>query len=543
MMSRALQFRIGKIIIMASILIQPNHLGFSQGLLSENLSYAAPRLALIENYKLGAIKDWANTYSQTDNSNTLSTTILVLDTSDSMNEADQSGVTKLEAAKEAVNTFLDIINIENESELEGKHFVGAVQFNNYADSLIYPTSAIENITSLVNDLEADGGTAMPDGLAIALEQLDSVGASPQKIIVLMTDGIPNIGLGGDTSLAEEEVRRQVLELARQAGSKGYCLYTIGFGEPQMVGDISGDLSIDEEFLRQVSSEAGCGQYLNAQNMMELIQVYIKLRHGSLGKILLETQGTILQGEEVALPEVVVDAGRESLVFTLIWSGSKIEIKVKDPRGNILDQGSADIWKFTTEKFAVLIVQNPIPGVWQPILYGAETPPSGTKYYALLSVRPAIITPLPQPMIISPVPPTFVPPTGNPRIGKPEDVCLFGLVLLVALLGFFFLIRSPKSRSAPQSAYLMGVNGMYQNQRIDLPREAIIGRSQQVYLSLPQRNVSRYHCRIWSDGVNWYIQDLQSQLGTYVNGQPIHQVMLRNQDFLQIGENTFRFYTS
>lgn len=469
----------------------------------------------------------------------LSVSILVLDTSGSMNDLDQGGTTKLQAAKEAVNTLLDMMNVENQSEFGEVHLVGVVQFSDSVTRLVEPTADVEKVKSVVNNLEAEGGTAMPDGLAIAIEQLESVGVASQKFILLMTDGIPNVGLGGNDSLDEEGVRQQVIDLAREAGEKGFCVYTIGFGEPEKIGEMSGDLSIDEEFLRQVSSTAACGQYLSAQNMIELIRVYLKLRHLALGKVLLESQGTISQGEEVLLSDVVVEAGHESLVFTLNWSGSKIDVRIRDPNGNLLDQGSQDVWKITTEKLAILIVQNPISGVWQPLIYGAEIPNGSTTYYALISVRPAIIVPAPlEESVTSPMP-SF----GSPRVGRWAEAYLFAFFLVFVLVGFFFLLRSSKSpiNQLTQSAYLAGVSGVYRGQNIQLGQEVILGRSEQAFLILPQRNISRYHCRIWSDGVNWYIQDLQSQTGTFVNGRPIQQVILQNHDLVQIGENVFHFY--
>jgi len=122
-----------------------------------------------------------------------------------------------------------------------------------------------------------------------------------------------------------------------------------------------------------------------------------------------------------------------------------------------------------------------------------------------------------------------------------DVYLFGFLFLMVLAGFSLIIRSSRQTITGENAYLIGVRGAFQNQRIDLPREAILGRSGQVYLNLPQPNVSRYHCRIWSDNVNWYIQDLQSQTGTFLNGRAIQQAALQDQDLIQIGENIFRFY--
>jgi pSer/pThr/pTyr-binding forkhead associated (FHA) protein len=53
-----------------------------------------------------------------------------------------------------------------------------------------------------------------------------------------------------------------------------------------------------------------------------------------------------------------------------------------------------------------------------------------------------------------------------------------------------------------------------------PGNYVLGRSPEAHLILPDRLVSRRHARVSFYEGRWYIQDLGSRNGTYVNGQNI-----------------------
>jgi pSer/pThr/pTyr-binding forkhead associated (FHA) protein len=69
-------------------------------------------------------------------------------------------------------------------------------------------------------------------------------------------------------------------------------------------------------------------------------------------------------------------------------------------------------------------------------------------------------------------------------------------------------------------------------------EVVLGRhsSSDVRLALP--DVSRRHCRFIFVDASWYVIDLNSLNGTFVNGQRIQQIALRHRDRLRIGGFTF-----
>jgi Ca-activated chloride channel family protein len=92
------------------------------------------------------------------------TVMLVIDVSGSMN-ADDVEPTRIEAAQRAASRFLD--------RLPARFQVGLVTFANQAETLVPPTTDREAVRSALAALNANGGTAMGDGLARALDVIEA----------------------------------------------------------------------------------------------------------------------------------------------------------------------------------------------------------------------------------------------------------------------------------------------------------------------------------------------------------------------------------
>jgi Ca-activated chloride channel homolog len=93
------------------------------------------------------------------------TVMLVIDVSGSMN-ADDVEPTRMEAAQRAASRFLD--------RLPERFQVGLVVFSSEAETLVPPTTDREALRTALDTLTANGGTAMGDGLARALDVIETV---------------------------------------------------------------------------------------------------------------------------------------------------------------------------------------------------------------------------------------------------------------------------------------------------------------------------------------------------------------------------------
>jgi pSer/pThr/pTyr-binding forkhead associated (FHA) protein len=67
---------------------------------------------------------------------------------------------------------------------------------------------------------------------------------------------------------------------------------------------------------------------------------------------------------------------------------------------------------------------------------------------------------------------------------------------------------------------------------------VIGRENNCDVRIPMPTVSQKHCRITLDGADLLLTDLDSDQGTYHNGNRIKEVRLNPHDTLTIGPVTF-----
>jgi hypothetical protein len=75
--------------------------------------------------------------------------------------------------------------------------------------------------------------------------------------------------------------------------------------------------------------------------------------------------------------------------------------------------------------------------------------------------------------------------------------------------------------------------------VDLvPPETIVGRDSSCHLTIPDASVSHKHARVYHSDGEWYVEDLGSTNGTFVNDRPLTRpVVLRPGDTVSIGRST------
>ncbi len=71
-------------------------------------------------------------------------------------------------------------------------------------------------------------------------------------------------------------------------------------------------------------------------------------------------------------------------------------------------------------------------------------------------------------------------------------------------------------------------------------EVVIGRDEEVDLTIEDDRLSRKHCKIVQDGGQFTISDLNSSNGTFVNGVKVTEKRLEDNDKIQIGSNVLQF---
>ncbi len=94
---------------------------------------------------------------------------------------------------------------------------------------------------------------------------------------------------------------------------------------------------------------------------------------------------------------------------------------------------------------------------------------------------------------------------------------------------------------PGSAWIDGVGGIVKGQRMIIVKdETLLGRSGVCDLQFHDPKVSRQHAMLKFYNEAYFIQDMQSSRGTYVNGRRVDTHQLQDRDQIQMGDTVLVF---
>jgi len=102
---------------------------------------------------------------------------------------------------------------------------------------------------------------------------------------------------------------------------------------------------------------------------------------------------------------------------------------------------------------------------------------------------------------------------------------------------------PGGRSAATDAWLVAVTGggLDAGERFDLFGGISIGRSADAAVRIEDRYASGLHARVYSRGASYYVEDMNSTNGTYLNGGRLRgEAELKDLDEVRIGGTELRF---
>ena len=102
---------------------------------------------------------------------------------------------------------------------------------------------------------------------------------------------------------------------------------------------------------------------------------------------------------------------------------------------------------------------------------------------------------------------------------------------------------PGGRSAATDAWLVAVKGggLEPNERFDLFGGLTIGRSADADVRIDDRFASGVHARVYSRGNNYYVEDMNSTNGTFLDGARLQgESRLGDLAQIRIGDTELRF---
>lgn len=142
--------------------------------------------------------------------------------------------------------------------------------------LTFDHEALINEIKNINQREMEDGTAVGEGLAVAVNHLQKSKAK-SKIVILMTDGVSNIQNVIPPLLAAELAKSNNIKVyCIGIGTEGYALMPFGVDE---FGYIYNEMpvTIDENTLREIAQITG-GKYYRATSGEKLEEVYNEINH-------------------------------------------------------------------------------------------------------------------------------------------------------------------------------------------------------------------------------------------------------------------------
>jgi Ca-activated chloride channel family protein len=186
--------------------------------------------------------------------------MLVIDTSGSMDAADVSP-TRLDAAKAAAHKLID--------QLPANARVGLIGYSTFPSVASALTDNRDIVLTALDALQANGGTATGDALALAIKELtpatqNTASGRPPTMIVLLTDGVTNRG-------------SDPVQAAQDAKAAGIPIQTVGVGSHDPSVTVHGQPvgAVDEAALTDIATATG-GKYYFAQESGQLGDIYSAL---------------------------------------------------------------------------------------------------------------------------------------------------------------------------------------------------------------------------------------------------------------------------
>jgi Ca-activated chloride channel family protein len=185
--------------------------------------------------------------------------VMCIDVSGSMLSEDFSP-NRMEAAKQEAIEFVNHRPTDR---------IGVVIFSGESYTLCPITTDHAAVITQINAVRPGllmDGTAIGSGLATGVERLKS-SSSKSKIIILMTDGVNNMGLIDPQTAKEIAKAMNVKVYTIGIGTNGYASIPIGNGQHSQE-----KVAIDEKLLKDIASATG-GQYFRATDNASLDQIY------------------------------------------------------------------------------------------------------------------------------------------------------------------------------------------------------------------------------------------------------------------------------
>ena len=304
--------------------------------------------------------------------------VLVIDRSGSMQEGDGTGRRKIDAAKDAVSLFVQLVQAGTGNR------AGMASFSTTAGPPTFGITAVTNPNKtaligpapyaggLVGGLTPGGATSIGEGLDAARAQFPMPGANPRAIL-LLTDGLQN----RPRSIAQVE-----------PALAGIDVHAIGLGS---------DANLDGALLSALAAGHG-GLYTRASSGLALLKFFSQAFGNIFEAGVLLDPEFALPANQSAPPLGFRVCGEERLTVVVGWdrTDAGLVVRLHTPGGGVITAGTAGTESTSGRNWTYLRV--PLPhagqrdGQWKVEVLrpggGGEFPPPAPALRYFVNVIPA-----------------------------------------------------------------------------------------------------------------------------------------------------------
>lgn len=409
------------------------------------------------------------------------------------------------------------------------------------------------ITRAIAGVTADGSTNMHGGIEVAAGVLMTAPQGLRRVMVVMSDGQPNIGLQSAT------------DLAGYVRGLGLAVSTLGFG-----------LHHDENVLDAIAT-AGSGRYAYIPDPItaRVDLARAALAHGGIVADKLELRLAPADGVELVrvLPNTPLRHGKHGIATSIgdvfVDEGRSIALELKldlkaGAKGRLIDitvegrapdgtqhtlTGSLDVDIRSGQRVIDKDAQREI------ILVQADDARAQARAQGDRGALPAAAAILRQLAARIDAVEGFVRNDGSVlaelREQLEDEAANYERKSTDAerqhqrKASMMYKSASPTyARGAPVMpavpAWLNGIGGPVSGRVFQLFGESIIGRGANAEIPVSSGQLSRHHARILFVNNKYVLHDLGSTNGSRVNGARIHSQELAEGDLVELGDAVFRF---
>lgn len=268
--------------------------------------------------------------------------VLTLDLSGSMLETLGNGQTKLEAAKQAANDYLQVVDVRSGMPCVVPTDVTVLGFDTSVTTIT--TGTDKKSREAVNKVKTGGDTDVGKALQASLDALSKAPANADKRILFLSDGMSTAGMSNDKILSGP---------VKKAKAAGVPIDTVAFGKVDQS---------DIDFLKEIAKRTG-GNFYESTDTYSLKVSFLKAYYSALGLNLVDTETNPATEATTVLGNL--SSNTLSLEIGVLVDGKTPGFKILCNGAQLTDKDYTS--QMENDGLLTIQLKNPAPGQYSLVL--------------------------------------------------------------------------------------------------------------------------------------------------------------------------------